>query len=201
LGGNTLKGVTMAKRRVNPSVGDITGKVGDLVHYTRKGKPCVRRAPVRKKSFRAGELKNQNRFFHAQEFAAGVLTDDVQRLRYEKAAAGTAASAQNVAVSDFFHAPVITDVDLTRYTGRAGEFIRIGAEEGRIGAAEVQVTIADRAKTVIEKGEATKSNDDVTWWYVSQKDLPPDQLLWITVTAVDQPRNRATKILRHLTGG
>src|SRR5689334_12237182 len=118
----------MAKRRNNPCVGEITGKIGNLVHYTRYGKQLVRSAPVREEPFTAAELKNQTRFGLAQLFAAAVLTIPRQRARYEQAAAGTDASAQNMAVSDFYHSPIVAEMDFTGYTGRAGEFIRIRAE-------------------------------------------------------------------------
>ena len=190
----------MAKRRVNPSIGGITGKIGDLVHYERNGKALVRRTPVREKPFREAELHNQSRFKLAQSFAKAVLKDPRQCARYKQAAKGLDASAQNIAVSDFYHAPVVVEVDLSRYTGRAGEFIRLQVEEGRIGAAEVRVAIRDRAEVLLEEGEAWVELDQVTWWYVAQKDLGPDQLLWITVTAIDQPQNRTTKTVRYLSG-
>src|SRR5579862_3022139 len=122
----------MAKRRINPSLGDITGKIGNLVHYNRKGKVLVRRAPTRTKPATPPERNNQNRFRLAQIFAEAVLQDARQRARYTQAAAGLDASAQNMAVSDFYHAPNLSEVDLSTYTGRAREFIRIRAEEGRI---------------------------------------------------------------------
>ena len=156
--------------------------------------------PTREKPFTAAELHNQTRFRLAQMFAAAVLTDPRQRARYAQAAAGLDASAHNIAVSDFYHPPIVADVDLSGYTGRAGEFIRIRAEEGRIGAAQVRVTIGGRAETPLEEGNASMETDGVTWWYPAQRDLEPDQPLWITVMAIDQPGNRTTKTVRHLSG-
>jgi hypothetical protein len=189
----------MPKRRNNP-LADFDGQLGRLVFYHFKGKPCVRRAPVREKEFTPPEVKNQSRFRLASQFATAVLTDPVQRARYEQAAQETAGSAQNLAVSDFMLAPTLAEIDLSRYTGRAGEFIKIVAQEGKLGAAEVKVVIADRAKAVVEEGLAAMENDGVSWWYPAKLDLPPDQPLWITVTAADQPGNRTTRSLRHTTG-
>jgi hypothetical protein len=190
----------MAKRRINPSIGDITGKIGNLVHYTRNGKQLLRERPTRAKPFRPAELHNQDRMRKAQQFAAAVLTVPQQRVRYQQAAQGLDLSAQNVAVSDFFHAPELTEIDLTGYTGQAHEFIRIRAEEGRIGAAEVHVEICMTAKTLLEEGLAARDMDGVTWWYAAQRDLEFNQPLWITVTAKDQPGNRTTKTVRHVSG-
>lgn len=169
--------------------------------YTRLGQPCVRRRPQRAKPFSAAELNNQKRLKLATEFAKGALSDPASRARYEKAAAGTNLSAQNVAVSDFMHPPVVEEVDLNRYTGRAGEFIRIQANEGRIGAAEVLVTILGPENTPLETGAASLELDGVTWWYVARIDVPPAQALWITVTAIDGPGRRTTKTCRHVSGG
>ncbi len=190
----------MAKRQINPAAGEFTGTLGRLVYYQRNGKPLLRRTPVREKPFTVAELHNQHRFRLAQRFAAAVLTEPRQRARYEQAAAGLDASAQNLAVSDFFHPPAVTEVDLTGYTGRAGEFIRIRAEEGRIGAAEVRVRIEGRAETRLEEGLAYVAVDGVTWWYATRSDLEADQPLWITITAADQPGNRTTRTVRHVTG-
>ena len=71
----------------------------------------------------------------------------------------THCSAQNVAVSDFMRAPTLAEIDLSRYTGRAGQCIRVVAEEGKLGAAKVRVSIADRMKMVVEEGPATMDTD------------------------------------------
>ena len=190
----------MAKRILNPSIGEIIGTVGDLVCYQRNGKSFARRRPVRKKPFQAAERANQQRFYLAQQFANAVLTVPEQRARYEKAAEGTDASAHNLAVSDFYRYPSVGDVDVTRYTGRAGEFISIHAEEGRIGVAAVLVRIEGREAMLLEEGHAVMAMDGVTWSYAAQSDLGPGQPLWITVTAIDQARNKTIKTVRHLSG-
>src|SRR6476659_1596638 len=115
----------MAKVSTNPSAGTIEGKVGDLVHYRWLVEPCVRRTPSRTKPFTESELRNQRRWAAAAVFAKGVLTDARQRARYEAAVSGTRLSAHNMAMSDFMHKPVVTEMDLGRYTGRAHEFIKI----------------------------------------------------------------------------
>ena len=190
----------MAKSVPNASAGKLKGRIGDLVYYELNGKPFVREAPHREAPPTPAELDNQGRFRSASKFAHSTLTDPQQKARYSAAAARTGSTAYNVAVSDFMHPPVITEVDLTRYTGRAGQFIRIRAEEKKIGAAAVHVVIADRTQAVLEQGEACSENDGTTWWYTARQDIPPDGLLWITVTAVDQPGHRTSKNLRHVTG-
>lgn len=190
----------MAKSIPHPSSSNLQGRIGNLVFYQLKGKPCVRSVPHRSGSPTPAEQNNQHRFAAASKFAHFTLTDSTQKERYAKAAAKTRSSAYNVAVSDFMHSPAITEVDLTGYTGRAGQSIRVRAEEKMIGATAVNVVIADRTKALLEQGAARVEDNGVTWVYVAQQDTPPDQCLWITVTAEDQPGNRSSKTLRHVTG-
>ena len=190
----------MAEALPNPAAGQLKGKIGNLVYYKLNGKPCVRSVPHRTVPSTPAQKNNQTRFRAASKFAHSTLTDPKQKARYEAAAARTGSTAYNAAVSDFMHPPVITEVDLTGYTGRAGQLIRIRAEEKKIGAAAVSLVIADRTQAVLEQGAACVEDDGVTWWYAAQKDIPPDQLLWITVRAEDQPGQCTSKALRHVTG-
>jgi hypothetical protein len=190
----------MAKPVSNASAGKLKGRIGGLVHYELNGKPFVRSVPHRQAPPTSAEEDNQHRFRAASKFGHSTLTDPKQKARYSEAAAKSGSTAYNVAVSDFMHSPVITEVELTGYTGRAGQFIRIRAEEKKIGAAAVNVVIADRTQAVLEQGAAYVENDGVTWWYTAQQEIPPDQSLWITVTAVDQPGHRTSKTVRHVTG-
>jgi hypothetical protein len=93
-----------------------------------------------------------------------------------------------------------TELDLTGYTGRAGQFIRIRAEKKKFGAAAVNVVIADGTEAVLEQGAASAEDDGITWRHAAQQDIAPDRPLWITVTAQDQAGHRTRKTLRHVTG-
>jgi hypothetical protein len=158
----------MAKSVPNPSTGNLKGRIGKLVYYELHGKPCVRSVPDRKEPPTSAEKNNQNRFRAASKFAHFTLSDPKQKARYLEAGAKTGSSAYNVAVSDFMHAPVITEVDLTGYTGRAGQSIRILAEERMIGAMAVNVVIADQSKVLLEQGAAKVEDNGLTWSYAAQ---------------------------------
>jgi|SRR5579862_9859202 len=190
----------MAKSVPNASTGNLKGRIGDLVYYKFHGEPCVRGVPHREDPPTPPEEKNRSRFRAASKFGQSTLTDPEQKARYAAAAARTGSTAYNVAVSDFMHCPVITEVDLTAYTGRAGQIIRMRVEEKKIGAVAVGIRIEDDTRTVVlEEGMATVADDGFTWSYTALKDSPPDRYLWITITAQDQPRNRTAKTVRHMT--
>ena len=106
--------------------------------------------PALESSPTSAEKANQRRFRAASKFAHATLVDPRQNARYSAAAARTGSTPYNVAVSDFMHSPVITEVDLPGYTERAGQFIRIRAEEKKIGAAAVNVVIADGTRVVVD---------------------------------------------------
>jgi hypothetical protein len=190
----------MAKSVPDPSGRKLKGRVGNFVYYELNGNTYVRTVPRREEPPTPAELRNQSRFRAAAKFAHATLTDPEQNARYAAAGSRCGSSAYNVAVSDFMRAPVITEVDLTGYTGQTGQSIRIRAEEKKIGASTVNLVIADSAKVVWEEGAATAEDDGVTWRYAAQRDLPADRSLWITVTAKDQPGNRTSKTVRHVTG-
>jgi hypothetical protein len=190
----------MAKRLTNPFT-DFDGQLGGVVFYHYRGKPCMRRAPVRTKQSTPAEIKNQFRFKLASKYARAALADPASATRYVKAAQKTGRSAQNLAVSDYMLSPKLAEIDLSGYAGRTGERIKIVAVERDVGAAEVTVVIGDRTKAVLEQGAAVVDPDAVTWWYAAKLNLPPDQPLWITITAVDQARNATSRQLHHTTGG
>jgi len=95
---------------------------------------------VREEPPTPGEIKSQSRFKLASKFAAAALSDPTQRARYEEVAQKTNRSANNVAGSDFLRAPTLAEVDLSQYTGRPGQTIKVVAVEGAIGADEAGST-------------------------------------------------------------
>jgi hypothetical protein len=74
---------------------------------------------------------------------------------YAKLAEGTMKNAYNVALGDWFHAPVIQRLE------RRGKVIRVQATDDAM-VASVQVMILDKKGKVVEKGEAIRKKGD--WW-------------------------------------
>ena len=88
--------------------------------------------------------------------------------------------------------PVVDQIDLSTYTGKAGESIRITASDD-FAVAGVAVTIHDTAGAVLEQGAATPAGEGATWNYVATTDLPPGQQVSIEVTATNRPGHKTTK--------
>ncbi len=93
-------------------------------------------------------------------------------------------------LGDFLNAPVVDQIDVSAYNGKAGDTLRITASDD-FEVAGVEVAIHDTGGAVLEHGAATAA--DGHWNYVTTADLPPGQPISIEVTATDRPGHKTTK--------
>ena len=99
-------------------------------------------------------------------------------------------SAFALTVADFLRAPVIDQIDLSGYTGKASESIRITAHDD-FEVSRVAVMIHDTTGAVLEQGAATASTG--VWNYVTTTNLPAGQQVSIEATASDRSGHKTTK--------
>src|ERR1019366_3669425 len=92
--------------------------------------------------------------------------------------------------------PVINDVDLSGYSGNAGELIRIEAVDD-FGLTSVMLTIAELDGSLVEYGAAVLEPSSSKWLYQAQVTVRFGQTLILHVTAVDHPANSVTKTVHH----
>lgn len=95
-------------------------------------------------------------------------------------------------VADFLNTPAVDEVDLSAYTGKSGEPVRIRASDDFEGAG-VEVSLTDAGGTVLERGAAAKAGTDSLWMYTTTTNLPDEQPVSIEVTATNRPGHRTTK--------
>jgi len=94
-------------------------------------------------------------------------------------------------IADFFHEPAVDEIDLSAYTGQAGEKISIRAHDDfELDGLAVVIRKADG--TALEQGPAALGTDSV-WAYTTTAALPAGQTVMIEVTATDRPRHKTTK--------
>ena len=122
------------------------------------------------------------------------MTDPETRLHYEAAAKAKGTPAFALAVGDFLNAPAVDEIDLSAYTGQAGEKIAIRAHDD-FALAGVTVVIHKADGTALEQGLALAGNDSV-WSYTTTTALPAGQSVLIEVTANDRPGHKTTKTQR-----
>jgi hypothetical protein len=180
----------MGESSKNLATEGLRGQVGNFVYRRRRadGKIFVSRHPGEQEAEPTdAQLSVRERFQQAAIYGRSVISDPQLKAEY-KAAVKPGQSAYNVAVADFFYAPDIGEVDMSRYSGQAGDEIRINVTDD-FSVQQVSVKIENADATFVEEGQAVLSPDGLSWIYTAtavNESLSGDK---ITVTATDRPRN------------
>jgi hypothetical protein len=181
----------MAKQKNNVVTYGLSGKVGDLLIFRQvKGKTVVSKIPDLPKTATEKQKASRKRFQHATLYAKlAIENPDTKDLYAAVANKGKdkGRTAYNVAVADFFNAPDIDTIDLSKYSGAVGDEIRIiASDDFAVKSAVVQIINADGS--IVEEGEAVNSTGNL-WIYTAtqiNKSLDGDK---IVVTVSDMPGN------------
>lgn len=173
----------MAKVRNNIVIKGLSGSLGDqlVVKQDKGGRTIVAVKPEFDENhvFTEAQKEVQENFREATAYAKAAKTNEV----YTDKAEGTARSSYNVAVADWFHAPEILEIDVSAWSGAAGQVIRVKAMDD-VQVTQVNVVITDNAGTVSEQGQAVLS--DGLWWnYTTTASAPQNPR--IVATARDLP--------------
>ena len=167
----------MAKVRDNLILEGLSGSLGKhlMLRRLRDGRTilCVK-PDFSNRKFSDGQLSHQQRFQEAAAYARKAAKDEPL---YAELAAGTMKSAYNVALSDWFHPPVIRTVE------RTGNTIRIQASDD-VRVTRVWVMVLNGEQT-LEQGEAVPVPVGGDWWEVAVQ-AGGDRLI---VKAQDLPGN------------
>jgi hypothetical protein len=183
----------MGKVRLNNSLGEVDGKVGELAFvHCADGRTLVRKAPVRTAAFTAAELRNQSRFALAVAYLKGLKANPAAYAVYKQAAKIRRKRACDLAVADFLNPPVINDVDLSLYTGKVGQSIWIEAVD-KFEVKGVAVTISQGDGVLTEQGAALLEEGTTKWHYATQVLVPPGQTVVVNVMASDHASHAVTK--------
>jgi hypothetical protein len=177
----------MAKQERNVVTYGLSGKIGDLLVFRqRNGKTIVSKIPAHSGSASEKQVAHRRRFQQAVIYAkAAVASPETEELY--RAAAKKGRYPFNVAVADFFNAPDIHHIDLSEYTGSAGEQMRITVSDD-VAVKSVKVEIRNADGWLEEEGDAVQSAGGL-WIYTAVQDnenLDGDK---ITVTVSDVPGN------------
>ncbi|MGC1376871.1 MAG: hypothetical protein WA821_11630 [Anaerolineales bacterium] len=151
----------MAKVRQNIVVQGLSGSLGDqlVIKQDKAGRTIVsiKAAYSPNREFSDLQKSHQDSFREAAAYGQSAQGNPV----YAQKAEGTPMSAYNVAMADWFHAPEILDVDLSAWSGGAGQAIRVKAMDD-VQVKQVTVVITDEKDAVLEQGAATQA--DNLWW-------------------------------------
>lgn len=145
----------MAKVKDNPITEGISGKLGKRLFFRRlrNGTTLLCMVPdFSNRVFSEEQLAHQSRFQQAAAYArVAAKTYPI----YAEVARQTQQPAYNIALSDWFHAPVIHEVQ------RQGGRILINASDN-VQVTKVRITILDEQGQTLEQGDASAIDD--SWW-------------------------------------
>jgi hypothetical protein len=179
----------MAKSKNNLVTHGLSGKLGGtLVFRQVNGETIVTQMPARNAKLTEKQEAVRKNFQQATIYATGAVRDPVTGELYAAAAKKTKGlSAYNVAVADFLHAPSIKTIDLSKYTGVAGDEIHIVASDD-FAVQSVHVSISNHDASLGEEGYATQAACKL-WVYVTSQDNNYAEGTRIVVSASDIPGN------------
>ena len=175
----------MARVRKNVLLEGLAGMVGGQLVFKRDkaGRTIVTNRPHfdEDRKFSASQLTQQARFREAMAYAKEA--SQTQAVYAEKAA-GTSKTAYNVAVADWFHMPEVGEIDLSGYTGAAGEVIRARVTDD-VAVAQVTIVIATSAGEVVEQGRM--NHEQGVWYAYTTTAGCPAGPARVMVTGLDLP--------------
>jgi hypothetical protein len=129
----------------------------------------------------------RERFRLAVPYGSTVIADPERKAIYQASAKEKGISVFALTIGDFLNAPAVEEIDLSGYTGKSSETIRVTASDD-FEVTGVEVAITDSNGTVLERGPATRAPGSSTWNYPTTATLPDGQSVSIEVTATDPAR-------------
>jgi hypothetical protein len=183
----------MAKQSGNVVTYGLRGKIGDLLVFRqRNGETIVSKIPEKQKEVSEKQKKHQKLFQQATIYGKVVTADPQLKKLYEASAKKKkGVTAYNIAVADFLNAPNIENVDLSAYTGTAGDEIHIIASDD-FAVKSVHVSISNADGALIEEGYASQSVSNL-WIYVASQNNDNMTGDRIVITVSDIPGNITTE--------
>jgi hypothetical protein len=181
----------MSKITLNPALKAWHGKVGDLVFKQFAGKEIAASRPKARNNWTDQQKAQRENFKLAAVYGKAVMTDPQTKALYQAKSKQTGVPVFALTVADFFNVPVVDEIDLSGYGGKAGDTIKVRAHDD-FKVAGVQVLIRDNGGTVLEQGAAQAATDG-TWQYTATSAVPVDQHVVIEVNAADLPGHKGTK--------
>lgn len=153
----------MAKSQNNVLTHGLSGKIGNLLVFRQRGgKTIVSSIP--KKSTKVTEAQKQQR----KKFQSAVLYGQSPENRelYEEKAAKKGRTSFHVAIADFLNAPDIEHIDVSNYTGKPGETIRIRVTDD-FAVKSVTVSITNADGSLVEEGAARPDAAGYEWTFTA----------------------------------
>jgi hypothetical protein len=190
---------SMAVIQINSVAKGLSGSLGRLVFRQLRGKTILAGKPDKVTKQSALQRENRVRFKLASAWAKGQMLDaDKKAYYWRKAKKLKLPNAYTAAVSDYMRKGEIKEIDTRQYKGNAGDVIRLKIRKKDFGVNKVEVTLYDAEGAVIESGMATKKDQDVFLYSVTETVIEK-MVVRINVLVCDHSYNRVMReMLLHL---
>lgn len=163
----------MAQVRNNTFIDGISGKVGkDLIFKTWNGKTFVYMKAKKPKTQSAKQKENRGKFKKATWFAKMMMEDPMKKAEYwEKAKKLKLSNAYTAAITEYMRSSEIVDVDISGFSGKAGDEIKVTARKKDFEVVMAEVIIEDRTGKVMEKKKLTRSSFGGKWIFNAKENF------------------------------
>jgi len=178
----------MARSRNNVITHGLSGKVGDLVLFSQRfGQTFMGKIPIQTGKTSSIQRAVRDKFQLAVKYARRCLQNPALKELYAQRAGG-GVTAFNLALADFFIAPVIADIITGGYTGTAGSQIEVQVtDDTKVKTVSISIIAADG--TLIEEGAALQEPGTDQWLYTATVTNPLLTGSKVKAVATDLPGN------------
>lgn len=181
----------MARVKKNLLTKGLSGMIGGTLVFRKFGdETIVSASPVHDGNTPTlKQTAQRERFSQAVAYATTQMGIPEAKAQYEQMAKRRSMpSAYSVAVSDFFHAPIVKSVDLGAYAGAVGNTIRMVVIDD-FDVLDVSLDIINPDGSVLETGKATWDPNTGTWTYIATVQNATVKGCKVVIRAVDRPGN------------
>ena len=184
----------MALIKENDLTEGMSGKFGKkIVFRVVKGVTVASRKSTTNTVRTEKQIAHRDRFRLAANYAKAKMLDPDTKADYKQMAGDKAfASAFAAAVKDFLLKPEIHSINLAEYAGAVGSTIPVTVSDNA-KTIRVKVSIILANGSVLESGDASLTNGDIEWKYVTTQALASLAGNKIVVTAIDRPGNETVQ--------
>jgi hypothetical protein len=158
----------MATVKKNIITQGLSGMLGGTIVFRQVGDQTIVSTPPTptQNPPTAKQVAHRQRFQEASVYAKAQLQDPDMKAEYEAMGEARHLTAYAVAVADFMQAPDIQEIDLSDYSGDAGDTIRVRVTDGfRVETVRVIITNGDGSQ--VEAGDAVQQQNAVDWVYTA----------------------------------
>ena len=161
----------MAKAKLHPVLEELRGQLGDLVFKKYGDRIVVSRKPnFEGVEWSEAQQAARSRFGEAVAYARQAKTHPV----YERKAADEGRSAYHVALADRLRPPEVMTIDLSGWTGAAGETVRAQARD-EVKVETVWFAVIGQDGAVLDGGAGVEEPGGGWWAYETQTPHPGGQ--------------------------